>query len=565
MPRALLLAVSLLISIQDPVTLPLTIPPAVTRLVVVDAFVADGKGLPITGLRAEDFELFEDNRPVSIEGFETASDATLVVPAAPAAGVAAAGNPATGSGESVTIAIYVDRRLLSPFGRKRALDQAANLAAGQMAKGASAVVIADDEGLRSLTPLTRDPAVIRAELERLQGWATTSPGLTEGRSTIDNIRARIETVPPLECPDQPPCVCVLPELITMVRIYARSRATEANEAAERLTFLANALGSVPGRKALIYVSDGLEQRPGIHLYDQLGSICPQAMEKEFGTIAAAMQEFETSAALREATARANAARVTFYPLDARGLQAPSTADISQERRETTPGFRSDSIRDANQNNPLELLAEETGGFPLLRGLDAGTALKRFEADARGHYVFGFAPGEPDGRTHSLSVKLSTKAAAGRKVSIRHRQSYLRAVLPDRRGQRALSALLFGLEENDLGIEAEVERSAAEMAEVRVVLLLPTLKAASGETRARLKLVISYRKNGDAKSAPIVREKDVDFDLSPASLELEGGLREVIVAVPVAADGHEFVIALEDLASGRSSYLKRTLSPSEGDR
>jgi VWFA-related protein len=548
---------------QQPPTPPLTIPEAVGQIVIVDARVIDSLGRPVTDLRQEDFELSEDTKRVPIVAFRSPSVEMKDLGSEARDTGTSAVPPLKAEGEPFTVAIYVDRWLLSPPGRKRALDQAASLAAAHIAQGAQVLVIGDEKGLRALTPLTRDAEAVRAALTHMQGWATASPGVIEGRQVQDNIKAVIELAESSRaCPDRPPCLCVLPQLVSMVRSYASARAAEVRGAGDRLSFLVNALGSLPGLKALIFVSDGLEQRPGIHLYDQIGSICPEALHREFSTITSAMQEFETSPPLREAAARANAARVTLYPIDARGLTGFSAGDISQADRRYVPTPRNDSIKDANLVNPLELLAEETGGFAILRGPDPPSVMKRFDADERGHYVLGFTPGDPDGQVHALQVKLTPAAASRVKAGIRHRMSYRRAVLPDRRGQRALATMIFGLEENSLGVEAEVERTSATTAQVRVVLLLSSLKEAPGKGEAHLKLVVSFRTAGDEKAPPMVRETSVTLPMGAAELEKEGGLRELIVDVPLGGGGFDFVIGVEDVSSGRSTYLKRAVSPEE---
>lgn len=559
------LGLALLSHSQQPPTPPLTIPEAVGRIVIVDVRVIDPKGEPVTDLRQEDFELIEDTQRVPIVAFRPPSMGKQALGTKARDTGAPAVPPVKAEGEPFTVAIFVDRWLLSPPGRKRALDQAASLAAAHIARGAQVLVLGDEKGLKALTPLTRDAGAVRAALTLMQGWSTASPGVVEGRQVRDNIKAAIELAESSRaCPDRPPCLCVLPELIGMVRSYASARAAEVRGAGDRLSFLVNALGSLPGLKALIFVSDGLEQRPGIHLYDQIGSICPEALQREFSTITSAMQEFETSPPLREATARANAARVTLYPIDARGLTGLSAGEISEADRRYVPTPKNDAIRDANLVNPLELLAEETGGFAMLRGLDPPSAMKRFDADERGHYVLGFTPGEPDGQVHALQVRLTPAASRRVKAGVRHRMSYRRAVLPDRRGQRALATMIFGLEENSLGVEAEVERTSATTAQVRVVLLLSSLTEAAGKGEAHLKLVVSFRAAGDEKAAPVVREKDVTFPLGAGEMEREGGLREVIIDVPIGGDGFDFVIGVEDLSSGISSYLKRAVSPQEAD-
>ncbi len=551
---ARLMGIALLL--QDPRQGTLTISPSVAQMVIVDAVVTDTKGRPITSLRVEDFELLEDGRPVEIVSFQPPAPAT-------SSGPSSGGSPTAppDDREAMTLAIYVDRWLLSSASRKRALDQAAMLSDLHIARGARVLVIADDHGLRSLTPLTTDPAMVRSALDAVQAWQTTSPGAGEARNVMTDIEAAIKVVvemPRLECD----CLCVLPDLMAMVRGYASARAREAQAAADRLAFVASAIAPIPGRKALLYVSEGLEQRPGVHLYDQLGIICPKALLRDGPSIQAAMGELETSAPLRSAAARANAARVTIYPLDARGLSSFAGDGLIVDDPTYAPSKRSEMVQDANLTNPLELLGEETGGFALLRGLDPAAATKRFDAVEQGQYVVGFVPGDADGQIHRLELRLTRKAQARQKAEIRHRLTYLRSVPSDRRAQRAMSTMAFGLEENTLGVEAEAERTSATSARIRVVLLLKALTALAGTEEGRVRLVVSFRSVGHDKSAPEVRENDVGVSLDSLELALEGGLGEFVVDIPVGASAHDVVIGVEDVASGAVSYLKRVLPPQE---
>ncbi len=321
---------------------------------------------------------------------------------------------------------------------------------------------------------------------------------------------------------------------------------------DRLTLLVNSLLGLTGRKSLVYISEGLEQRPGIHLFDQIPQICPEVLQRDAPQVFAAMQEVETSAPLRDVVARANAARVTFYPVDARGLPTSSSADLSQSDRTYVPTAGNDRVKDASFTAPLHLLAEETGGFALLRGLDPKTAMKRFDADENGHYIIGFVPGEADGKIHRLRVRLKDRAESRHHPDIRHRQAYLRAELPARRGQRSLSALLFGLEENALHADATVERTSPTSALVRVSVPASSLGPwpDAKSTEARVEVVISLRPANRERSAVTVKEKDVTFSLDPDAAG--GNRREVVVDVPVGAGAYEFAIGVEDVATGSST-------------
>ena len=559
MPLSLALVLSLagLASTQQAGS-PLTLKPAVAQMVMVDAFVIDRKGKPIPGLTMEDFELLEDERRVTITAFRQPPGPDGTPAASPLVEMSERRLESAADLEPLTLVLYVDRRLLGPAGRRWALDQAFAIAEGHMARGARAVVIADENGLRPLTRLTTDPSAIRAALTRIQGWATSSPSVSDARSTLENVKSVIEGNAVANCD----CVCSLPQTIQVVRGYAAVRDIEAREASDRLAFLVNSLIGVSGRKALIYVSEGLEDRPGIHLYDQLGQICPEARRREASAIFAAMQELGTAKTIQEVTARANAARVTLYPIDARGLTGLSSADISQADRAYVPSAGNDMIRDANLKAPLQRLAEDTGGFALLNGLDPKAAMKRFDAEAQGHYVVGFVPGDADGRIHQLRLRLSEKTRGGRNALVRHRESYLRAELPARRGQRALSALLFGLEENALDARIGVERMGGNTAQVRISVPLSILKplAESPSGQTRIQVVIALRSLRGENRAVTVREKEVTLSLGEEGNSGDPARREITVDVPVSPDPYEFAIGVEDIASGRATYARLSLDP-----
>lgn len=534
---------------------PLRLTPAVAQLVVIDAFVTDNKGRAVSTLTAEDFELREDHRVVSIAAFEAPRATSLTTADGSRPGESGARNAPRPTPDAEVMVVYIDRKLLSPGGRRLAVQQSQALATEHLKAGGRVVVVGEDAHLRSLTPVTADPGEVKKALDRIGELAIQSPGADHERTVLSQFEAIIKSFG---------CIEGLPQLINVVRDYARWRAIDTQETRDRLNRLVDALVGLPGRKAFVYVSEGLEQRPGIHLFEQILSICPEALHKEAPQILAAMQEIETSSLLKEASARANAARVTFYPIDARGLMSATNMDISRWDRRFIPGAKNDFIRDANLVNSYQLLAEETGGFPIVRGLSPAVATKRLQAEAAGHYVLAFAPArDPDGKAHDITVQLKKER---RGIRIRHRMSYLHAEPSVQRGQRALSALMFGLEENGLRATLDIQRtptaaSGETSATVRIRLSLDALRfedSAEGR-QARVRVVVALRSvNGDASRAPaVVREKE--FTIASAALATPPtSTHDVVVDVPVDGSSYDFAVGIEDIASGVATYLRRTL-------
>jgi len=408
------------------------------------------------------------------------------------------------------------------------------------------VVVTQDGSLRPITPLTGDAGSVHEALDAIGKLAARSPSVAEEGNVLDQFEAIVQSEG---------CLRGLPQLINVVRDYARWRAIEAQEARDRLNDVVDALVGIPGRKALVYVSEGLEQRPGIQLFDQIGEICPEILRSDFSTVLSAMQEIETSPVLKDAAARANAARVTFYPIDARGLTGQTSMDVSRGNKRYIPSAKNDFVRDANLSNPYRTLAEETGGFALVRGLAPAIATRRLRSEAAGRYVLAFTPArDPDGRAHDLSVRLKNS----KDVELRHRMSYLHAEPAVVRAQRALSALFFGLEENGLRATLDISRSTEKDGEAVVRLHVPAdaLNAAP-ESGARVRVVVALRSLEPEKKggASVVREKEFTLKADPSPLDPH----EVAIRVPVTDAAHDFAVGIEDLVNGSTSYFKRTLT------
>lgn len=528
---------------------PLYLSPSVAQLVVVDAFVADSRGRPVSRLTVDDFELRDDHRKVQIVAFE--SPHSRLPPKTLSERPEGVGPEATAPSapDAEIMAVFIDRKLLSPGGQRRAVDQARALAQDHIEAGGRVVVVAEAPGLQPLTSVTSQMSEVYRALEQIKSWTVSSPGAGHELVVISLFEGILATQG---------CIRGLPQLLDVVRDYARWRALEAQEVRDRLGRLVDALVGLRGRKALVYVSEGLEQRPGIHLFEQITAICPEILQREYSQVFAAMQEIETSAILKEASARANAARVTFYPIDARGLMTATAMDISRPNRRYLPSAKNDFIRDANLVNPYQQLAEETGGFPMVRGLSPAVATKRLRAEAEGHYVLAFTPSrDPDGKAHDITVSLKKER---RGVRIRHRMSYLHTEPAVQRGQRALSALIFGLEENTLRASLEIARVDPERALVKATVPLDALRFEETQTgrQATLRVVVALRSSATAKSiAPAVaREKEFTITL-PAGAQATG-THGIVVDVPISESQHEFAVGIEDVGSGRATYLRRLL-------
>ena len=529
----------------------------------MDVAVTDSRGRPVRDLSAADFVLYEDNRVAPLAVFAPPSrDGDERRPSRPP-GPAPVAPPAAPEREPVTFVLYVDNWNLTPEDRWRVLPGLTSFLKDQLARGGARVlVISAGEETHLLSPLTSDVETVVAALRSAQrepahGHITRS----DERQAIDTVKNMLESGLG-SCADSAGIML----LQAPIRFQAQVRSQDLQSTLTRLEAVTRALGTLPGSKALFYVSGGLEQRPAIDLFNQLGDICPAALQRDFSTLLAPMQEYDLSRSLQALAARANAARVTLYPIDASGLGGSSLADPSQANRLFVPSPKTTRIRAENLRAGEWILAEETGGSAVFNANEPQKPLAQLAGQIRGAYALGFTPAhEPEGRIHSLRVELKRKGPR-----VRSTPSYFHAERPEPGVSRTLAALLVGLQEDTLGALVSIDPQPSDpeakpgsgTANVRISVPLARLAAAedAAERHGRLRVVIAvWRAGTGASEHPFdVREQLIDVPLPPSSSSSQGERREFVVTVPLGAGHHEIAVGVHDLYSWLVSY--RRVSP-----
>ena len=544
---------------QSPPTIPVHAP-----IVHVDVVVTGRQGRPVTHLTAADFTLYVDGRAVPLAAFRAPAQTVplrATEPPSRVAGAAAPGSLAEPPGGPSTFVVYVDNWNLTPAGRARVLSGLSPFLEAQVARGGIRVLVASASAeAQALSPLTSDPDRVASALR------ATLQEATHGQITYSEERHAMEVVRAILGGGAAGCAD-LTLLQAPIRFQAEARSRELERTLTRLEGLIEALGTLPGSKALFYVSEGLEQRPGIDLFHQLGDICPSAVQTDFSALFAPMQEYDMSRALSALAAHANAARVSFYPIDGSGVRAAALADASWVNRRFVPSEKTGRIRAQNLKSGQEILADETGGSAIFDANEIHKPLERLADQMRGAYALGFAPDhEPEGRVHSVRVELMRKG-----LRIRSMPSYFHGDRAEPGAGRTLAALLVGLEQDLLGAEVSVElpplshppAEAARNARVRISVPLASLSAIedAGGRHGRLRVLIAMRRPAPRAGEPPVevREKVFDVPLSAGSQEGADRVRhDVVVEVPLGAEQREIAVGVQDAASQRATYrLLRT--------
>lgn len=204
--------------------------------------------------------------------------------------------------------------------------------------------------------------------------------------------------------------------------------------------LMESLGALPGRKAFVHVG-------GDGPWPAAGTGSP-----------------ERSELLRTLAGAANAAGVTLYSIDASGGGHPADRPDS-----ASPGAKA-PVAATIPTAAAPFGAAATGGLNVVEGADAGGALVGVVRDFKSAWSVGFTPSSRgDGGLHQLRVRVKREG-----VAVRARSAFLDVKEDGRMAERTLAALLFGFEDDPLGIQVSLTSEQKPKEATQVVNVLVTL-------------------------------------------------------------------------------------------
>lgn len=397
-----------------------------TSEVLLDAVVRDKKGRPVQDLSPDDFEVYEDGvrqqiRSVRLVKREANNTAAAAAESAPSTNVTPtttppARSPLTDSAGVSAIALVFDR--LSPEARKFARDAALNYSGDGLQAGNFVGVFNIDLSLRVVQPYTTDTQLVREAISRSGSQSSSSHA--SNVEQIQNLSNQQQSLAAKVAAAQSGASgggqgnsssaqqASAAGAATADQMFAEmaQRSLEVFEMLERdqqgyattngLLAVVNSMRRLPGRKALIFFSEGLAIPPGVQAY------------------------------FRSVINSANRANVSIYAVDAAGLRALSGNDMArneisrmanqainrgddaQTGRPLTMGLeRNEDLLRSNPQGGLGQLASETGGFLIADTNNLKGRLRLVDEDLRTYYLLTYTPQNQnyDGRFRQIEVKL----------------------------------------------------------------------------------------------------------------------------------------------------------------
>lgn len=529
------------------------------NVINVEVYVTDKSGATVKGLTAADFEVLEDDKPQKISQFYAVEnrrstrlpgtpgailpDVENSEPGSPTPGGSAGGGVAPSvEKQALRLVVYFDNLFLRPQNRNKVVRQVHRFVNRVVVGPEDQVMLATfDKSLHIRQPFTNDLDSFQEQLHKIE----TVAGFGQRRATeIRDIIRRIErSENALDAESH-------------VDFYAKSRHFDVGQSIKGLREVISSLAGLPGRKALLYVSDGLPMKAGEELFHLLDLKYPN---NPFGGQLKASR-YSSRSRFRELTASANANGVTLYTLEATGLQ--SHASLSAEFGGL--GDRSyveiDTIRDFSLEEPLMMMAADTGGLASLNTNNIDGALDRLSSDLDNYYSLGYMPVHAvQGRYHEIKVRLKRKG-----LKVRHRTGYRDKVASTRVYEGTLATLLYGPEKNPLEIQlsfadAKLQDDGERLMplEVRIPLGRVTLIPHEEVHQGRLRVAVAVI-DRDGRMSSVDQQ---EFSVAIPNADVKAAREKYYVyaiELLMRPGEHKIAVGLHDDISGETSFIRRSV-------
>ena len=459
-------------------------------VVNVEILVTDKDGNPATGLRREDFRVYEDGKRVELTNFFAVEGRRGVLTGEAAESARA---PET---QRLNLVVLVDNLNMAPENRNPIFRNLREYLQQQLDPRDRVMLVTMNDTIEVVQGFTNDVPLLLGTLDRLDKQLGSYGRLGSQQSMVQRRIQRADLPPnPANTSDplranradyesaQHEARSVSDDIVNL----AEARTQLVRASAKAIAGFTDSLAGMKGRKAILYVSDGLPIRPAdalvqawlnkfgewIMLQDVRGMSDVQSRM----TTLVGSSRYDTSSQLDELAAVASANQVAFYPLSNGGRMTRGgaiSAEVSGSGTASGQGAYSQDVAalaSLSLEGSLLQLAEKTGGLAFTRSANIGGLLERLSRDFDSFYSLGYSPPHrADEEFHQVEVKVDRPD-----LLVRHFDGYREKDPLSRLQDLTLSALHYDLEDNPLEVRldpGEQTPSQGDRYDVSVMVEIP---------------------------------------------------------------------------------------------
>ncbi len=544
-----------------------------TRLVLVDVVVTDKQGKSVTGLKPGDFVVQENGKAQKVSVFVPPGQNLPPAPAALPPGIYSNRPQYRSPGGPITV-LLLDAANTQFKDQAYARTQMLKFVRERYKPGQHMAVMTLTDSLHLLQDFTTDPQMLNQALDhflpvqqRLGGTpqATTGPIGAGAPTPNSTVAAMDASAAPAHAVDMGTtglrgggtgagvlsavAAGALQDFMDAQTAYNLERRTDITF--EALDALARALGGLPGRKNVIWVTGDLpftlnpENRTvtSAELEENLPSQNRRVWEHTAGNYAATARGSYADQ-IRDADARLSAAQIAIYPVDARGLSISLNQDSQEVMRE---------------------MARDTGGRAYVNQNEIGYGVERAMEDTSATYTLGYYTENKkwDGKYRSIKVKLERPG-----TELQYRKGYFAVDPAQVKGYTAnnevAAALTGAVPATQVAFSARVVPAASGKGKIGVDFLVDASTVSAEDASGGKKMnVVFYATafSGNGKMVASESEKvDRTFDAKTYQQLMQHGLL-LHMDLTAPADATQLRFAVQD---GRTGLVGSLNAPVKAD-
>ncbi|MBI3448327.1 MAG: VWA domain-containing protein [Acidobacteria bacterium] len=352
-------------------------------LVLLDVIVTDKKGVPVTDLGPTDFQLLVDNTLSPIEAVESHCSA-------PGESTAALDAPPR------YLVLFFDMSHLLAPARLRSIKAGIQFIDEMMSARDQVMVVAFAKGLHIVSRFTGERAILKS---RMEAMIDDHDLIDSAPFEEENTLARFDRgtggarrrASPMTIGGPSPS---LNEFAGECQAEARQAEIDATRTVRAMANTMEAFEGIPGRKAMVLMSETLRSNPGGTFY----TACGQSSLLDNSSL-----HLTVLPEIDDLVRRANLAGISFYPVHPGGISAGATS------------LAMEGALDFQHS-----IALSTGGQAFILMNKPLLPFAQAEADLSCNYVLAYRPPEGfrEGR-HPVTVHVARKG-----VKVRHRDSFV---------------------------------------------------------------------------------------------------------------------------------------------
>lgn len=378
------------------------------HVVNVDVVVTDRAGNPVTGLKRDDFEIYENGKPQAITNFYEVRPDDVAAPRTKVAGETTVTTEPTAApppeARARHIVVFIDDYSVEPHTRLQLLASLAKFVEKEMRDGDEGTVISWSHSTRVLVPFTTNKSALLAAIQKIEPRSSI-----QARSEDAHVREICMDATKARKPSE------RAQLMNDCSMLISTRADEIwaleRDLLEAMRLTMAALGGIEGKKAMIVAGAHLPEKPGLQLFQFFNDLFHGG--RGMSPYLSASHRSQTLPII-DVAREANANGVTLYTIDTNDTRNGASA----ENRE--PVSPEDSFMEFTDTKAAyDNLAKITGGISIANTTNLDLAFDTVARDLTSWYSLGYRPSD-ETSTGDRKLKVKAKNPAYR---VRTRETY----------------------------------------------------------------------------------------------------------------------------------------------